>query len=446
MKSDFKILLINPWIHDFAAYDVWAKPLGLLYIAGVLNAHKLDVSYIDCLDRFHKNAKPVNPALRSGRGPYIKTAIKLPKGLEDVKRNYSRYGIPVSWFVDDLKSLNKKPDIILITSLMTYWASAVKETISVIKEVFTDIPVILGGIYASLCYEHAKKNSGADEVITGQGEKVIFDLIKKHTGFSIKNRFNPDDINALPYPALNLQSKINYVPVLTSRGCPFSCAYCASDFLNPNFYARDPFTVVNEILFWHKKYSVSDFIFFDDALLYKSAKHINLILQKIIDSKIKVRFHTPNALHIRWITLKTAKLMFMAGFETIRLGLETTEFENRKTMDKKVDKMQFQETVKYLKQAGFSRNQIGAYLLYGLPGQKNEQVEESIRVVKENNITPILAYYTPIPHTSMWDKAVSSSRYDLESDPVFTNNAIFPCRKEPFSWDTVAYFKKIIKE
>ncbi|MGD2036453.1 MAG: B12-binding domain-containing radical SAM protein, partial [Desulfobacterales bacterium] len=57
MKRDVPhILLVNPWIHDFAAYDFWAKPLGLLYLAALLRSHGLSVSYIDCLDRFHPRA------------------------------------------------------------------------------------------------------------------------------------------------------------------------------------------------------------------------------------------------------------------------------------------------------------------------------------------------------------------------------------------------------
>ena len=54
MKKDSPhILLINPWIDDFAAYDFWAKPLGLLTIAGILRMHGYTITYIDCLDRFH---------------------------------------------------------------------------------------------------------------------------------------------------------------------------------------------------------------------------------------------------------------------------------------------------------------------------------------------------------------------------------------------------------
>jgi len=47
-----KILLINPWIYDFAAYDLWMKPLGLLYIAGFLEESGYDVSLINWMDRY----------------------------------------------------------------------------------------------------------------------------------------------------------------------------------------------------------------------------------------------------------------------------------------------------------------------------------------------------------------------------------------------------------
>jgi len=82
------ILLINPWIHDFAAYDFWAKPLGLLTIAAVLRAHGISVSYIDCLDRFHRRAAQTDPWARYGRGSYLKTHIPKPDGLADVPRNF----------------------------------------------------------------------------------------------------------------------------------------------------------------------------------------------------------------------------------------------------------------------------------------------------------------------------------------------------------------------
>ena len=173
--------------------------------------------------------------------------------------------------------------------------------------------------------------------------------------------------------------------------------------------------------------------------------HIMPLLEGIVAAGIDVRFHTPNALHVRAITRPLARLMFQAGFHTIRLGLETTAFEGRQTMDRKVTEAEFIGTVGHLIAAGFGAGQIGAYLLAGLPGQDVADVEDSIAVVKQAGVTPVIAHYTPIPHTPMWPAAVASSRYDLASDPIFTNNAIFPCQSETFSWEVLSRLKRLTK-
>jgi radical SAM superfamily enzyme YgiQ (UPF0313 family) len=446
------ILLINPWIHDFAAYDFWAKPIGLLYLAAILRLHGFKVSYIDCLERFHPESQEGKKAgydgrfeangKKDGRGPYLKTPIPKPAGLENVPRNFSRYGIKPEWFVRDLSAI-LRPDLILITSLMTYWYSGVKETIETVKSIFPDVPVICGGIYATLCHDHAVSKIGADQVVSGPGEAIILKIVSDFTGYSVSPLFDAKDLSTYPYPAFDLQRKIPYVPLMTSRGCPFSCAYCASSFLHPNRMIRQPEQVVDEISFWHEKYGVNNFAFYDDALLVDSENHALKLFEAIIKKDLRVRFHTPNALHIREIDQKTAKLMYRAGFETIRLGLETTAFEKRNQLDHKVTENQFYQAVSCLLMAGFKKDQIGAYLLVGLPEQDLDSIAASIQLVKTSGIIPVPAHYSPIPHTRLWKKAVQLSRYDLESDPVFTNNAIFPCQRDEFSWETLSRLKHL---
>jgi radical SAM superfamily enzyme YgiQ (UPF0313 family) len=443
MKRDVPhILLVNPWIHDFAAYDFWAKPLGLLTLAALLRSHGFSVSYIDCLDRFHPKAPASDPAARYGRGPYLKTRIARPHGLRDVQRTFSRYGIKPQWFEEDLQAL-QPPDLILITSLMTYWYTGVQETIAILRTVFPGTAIILGGIYASLCHKHALKNAGADDLFSGPGEDALFDLIAKYTQANTTPRFNSQILDSYPYPALDLQNHINYVPLLSSRGCPFKCTYCASHFLNPIQMKRSPDSVLEEIKFWYQYYQVKDFILYDDAFLVNAEQHAIPLLEKIIQSDIHPRFHTPNALHIRGINAQTARLLYRAGFKTIRLGLETAEFDHRETIDRKVTEADFRQTAKYLKEAGFEKHQVGAYLLMGMPGQEFAAVERSIRAVQETQITPILAYYSPIPHTAMWPEAVAASRYDLEADPIFTNNSVLPCQSEVFNWETISGLKEL---
>ncbi|MBC8443636.1 MAG: radical SAM protein [Deltaproteobacteria bacterium] len=441
------ILLVNPWIHDFAAYDSWAKPLGLLTLAAILTASGFEISYVDCLNRFHPKAPETDPKSRYGRGPYLKQRIQKPKGLEDVPRRFSRYGIHPDWFREDLFAV-PPPDLILVTSRMTYQWPGVRETIGDLKKVFPKVPTVLGGVYATLCHDHAVANSGADHIIPGHAEKQIFRLVTRLTGFlsgsgSASAGFDPDNLDTYPYPALDLQTNISYVPLLTSRGCPFSCAYCASSLINDAFLRASPDRVVEEIVYWHARYHVSDFILYDDAFLIDAPTHAQPILEKVIRSKIKVRFHTPNALHVREISKSTAKLLFRAGFETIRLGLETAEADDHRHLDQKVTNREFMKAAAHLRDAGFTPDQVGAYLLVGLPGQHLSSVENSAAFVIRCGIRPVWAYYTPIAGTRLWEQAVRSSRYPLASDPIFTNNALFPCSREPFSWERLSYLRSL---
>jgi hypothetical protein len=438
------ILLINPWIHDFAAYDFWAKPLGLLYLAAVLRMHGFAVSYLDCLDRFHRRAVQTDPFLRCGRGPYLKSRIQKPAGIGDVTRTYSRYGIKKAWFREDLQSV-AKPDLILVTSGMTYWYSGVKEAIAVLREMVPNTPIVLGGVYPALWAPHAVQQSGADRIYQGVGAGDILQIAADATGFRAKPTFNPKDLNTYPYPAYDLQTQIGYIPILTSTGCPFSCAYCASSLLNPKSMRRAPESVIEEICFWRMAHGVRDFVFYDDALLMDPENHAIALFEGICRLKADLRFHTPNAVHIRKITGKLASLMFRSGMKTLRLGLETAEDDPHPSIDPKVTLEEFRKAARLLLNAGFTSEQVGAYLLVGLPGQRLESVVASIRTVKQCGLTPVPAYYTPIPGTALWPAAVASSRYDLQSDPVFTNNSVFPCQKEPFSWKTVSIIKQAVE-
>ena len=86
-QSSPHILLINPWITDFAAYNFWVRPLGLLYISSLLRENGFRVTLIDCLDLLIKTKT-------YGDGKLFKTKIEKPFSLKSIPRNYSRYGIP----------------------------------------------------------------------------------------------------------------------------------------------------------------------------------------------------------------------------------------------------------------------------------------------------------------------------------------------------------------
>jgi len=76
----------------------------------------------------------------------------------------------------------------------------------------------------------------------------------------------------------------------------------------------------------------------------------------------------------------------------------------------------------------------------GLPGQRAEEVVESIGFVEETGAKPILVEYSPIPGTPLFEKAKEISYYDVDKEPLFHNNSILPCHWEGF---TTADFRKL---
>lgn len=425
------IILINPWIYDFAAYDLWSKPLGLLYLAGFLRSCGFHIHAIDCMNVHHagmvKDSSLTRPVRRKyGTGKYWKEQVSKPTSLKHIQRSYSRYGISKQLFLKELRSI-ENPTVILVTSLMTYWYPGAKEAIALAKEVHPNTPVILGGIYALLCKDHAVAFSGADSVISESGVDVLSALPGILADFGIRTPRDIPDAPDLIYPAFDLYERNEYICLLTSTGCPYRCHYCAGHFLAPQFFRRDPSHVLDEILHWHKDYGVHDFAFYDDALLVGFETHLGIVLEELSKLNIDIRFHTPNALHVREINRDVAQKLYRSGFRTIRLGFETADPAMHLALDKKVSDGDFELSVGYLREAGFSKRDIGAYILIGLPDQSVESIEDTIHIVHRAGAYPYLAEYSPIPHTQLWEEAVKNSEYDIVNEPLFHNNTLIPC-------------------
>jgi radical SAM superfamily enzyme YgiQ (UPF0313 family) len=444
-KKSPRFLLINPWIHDFAAFDFWAKPLGLLKIATLLIENRIEIDFIDCLDYSQIVSYPdkVNPPKKKtfGRSSYPKEHITKPEVLKDVPRFFSRYGIPPSIFEDKLSKL-VPPDAILVTSFMTYWYPGVRETIDILKKWFNEATIILGGIYPTLCRDHAEKTMGADHVISGQGEKFVLDFIKDKYGVNT-NKFNSEDMNEYPIPAYFLYNKPDSALIETSRGCPYNCLYCSSRYIVPTFKRKKAEKVFEEIIYLHNQIGIENFAFADDALLLGS--DFEKLLELIAKSKIQCRFHTPNGIHASMISGRIAELMYINNFKELKIGVESMEDEFHHTMDHKLTSSDLFKAVNNLKNAGFKIEDIGAYVLIGLPMQTYEECIRSIDMVGDSGIKPYLSQFSPIPKSPLFEKACKSSVYDIASDPIFHNNSILPMRWDKFDWNHLFKLKTYIK-
>ena len=138
-----------------------------------------------------------------------------------------------------------------------------------------------------------------------------------------------------------------------------------------------------------------------------------------------VRLHTPNGLHVRAINPLVARLMRRAGVKTVRLSLETSSDEEaRERFSSKTGRDEFARAATSLLDAGFSPDDIGSYVLVGLPGQSPESVYETVEFSLSHGVKVRPALFSPVPGTVEYKRAVESGMIAPDADPLMENNTL----------------------
>ena len=433
-------LLINPWIYDFKCHDFWIKPHGLLRIATILKKSGCSADLIDCMDRFAPEMKDYKEKDDEfGKGKFYYEELAKPEIYAKIPRKYKRYGMPVDVFKNKLEKM-KKPDVIIMTSSMTYNYEGVFLAIDILKEKFERTKIILGGIYATLCTEHARKNKKISFVWKGSVDKPFFRVIKQCTGKEINC---DDNINEI-MPDYSFYRNNPHVAIRLTYGCPFNCTYCAIKNFYDGYYQIKRENVLAEL----KKYydtGIADVAFYDDALLYKNF-YIKSILKEIIKQNFKFRFHTPNGLHAAYIDEELAKLLKEAGFVDLRVSLETSDYELQKKTGGKITDENFKAAITNLKKAGYAGKDIGVYILAGLPGQTYYSVLKDVYYLMNKKVKIKLANYSPIPDTADFLRIKPDLRAQLAAEPLKQNELYFLTLNTDFGWEENEKIKIMINE
>jgi len=387
-----RILGVNPPVFDFAYMDLWSKPLGLLFLLKSLQQDN-DVALLDCISQAAKGEKTF------GRTRTIRTEIEKPQVYKNIPRRYYHYGLQKEQIISCLEKCygDESPDYILITSAMTYWYPGVKWIIELLKSIYPKATIALGGIYASLCPEHAA-TLGADILNKERSEPTA------------------------PYPAFDLYESPSYGVLMTSFGCPFSCKYCASKILWPHYHRRSLEAVIKDFEF-QKGLGIKDIAFYDDALLLDKENFFYPLTEKIA-SDSDIRMHTPNGLHVRQIDIKCAEILFNRNFKTIRLSLESIDPKVAHDSSDKVSRKEYNQAVKNLHTVGYTDKDCETYILVGLPNQDIQSVKDTIAFVKDCGGTPKLAEYSPIPGTPYFEE-IAAKMPQLRTEPLLQNNTVY---------------------
>ena len=466
-----RLLLVNPPIYDFTAYDFWLKPYGVLRVAGMLRG-RAEMALFDYLDRRHPAMQhagmqpsgiPASDAQHAarrrapradawGRGEFASVEVPKPPALAGrIARRFRRFGLPQSIFHRFLAA-NPPFDFALVQTGMTWWYPGVQEVIADLRSLAPKTRIVLGGPYASICPEHAA-SLGADLVVRGPDVEPLWRLLGVAP--------NP----AQP-PCWELYPRLETGVLRLTDGCPFRCSYCSVPRVYPRFEPR-PLDLALAELRLLQALGARNVAFYDDALLYQADKILVPFLKQVQGWQSKVQspeskarssesesstpaipnpetcalhsepssprssfiihhssfsFHTPNALHARFITRELAGQMVRAGFKTFYLGFESGSTEWQRQTGGKVEGGDLERAAANLVAAGADRRLITAYIIIGHPRGAAQQVEPSMRFVHGLGIRVMLSEFSPIPGTP--DGDLCRDVVDL-AEPLWHNKTAF---------------------
>lgn len=285
-----------------------------------------------------------------------------------------------------------KPDLIYVTSMFTYWYRSVWEAVRHYKKLFSKARVMVGGIYATLCPEHAKQ-SGADEVMAGQHPQA---------------QFYPPDPTVLP-------EKPDFVYSMTSYGCPNGCSYCATHLLyGKGIRQVSCKEVFEEIKLQHKR-GFKKIYFGDDNIGFNAEKHLIPLCELVIKNKLKMEFSVPGGMQATHVTKGLAKLMRQAGFRKVSSAIESVNEKVLLQMGRKNNSTRddLVRCIDNFEAAGFKRNEIDVYFIIGMPYQTLEDILDTLVFLIRLRVWPHPQRWTPIPGTLDY-KRYNLEKWDLE--------------------------------
>ena len=332
--------------------------------------------------------------------------------------------------------VNLSPDIVGITVTSPLMTRAV-ELVAVAKK--RGIRVILGGPHISALPRESLKESGADAVVIGEGEYTIVELCSKDDWSNIKGiaywrngelvsnqlRSPVDNLDILPFPArhildfrkyysdvefgLPLRKNEKLMRILSSRGCPYQCTYCASHCVfGRKLRLRSAKNILDEIEEARAKWGVKAFMFADDAFTVSSSR-LREISQLIIDKRLGIQWGCFSRVGL---TPEMMKLMKKAGCKIIGFGVETGSPDILKIIKKDINIKEVVDTFGDARKVGIKTK---AFFIVGLPGEREKEFRESMSLACRINPTYLWAsIFIPLPGSNIYKEMDESGKIHID--------------------------------
>ena len=403
LNSRLKVLLISPMYNS----SIVAPCLGLGYLASALKKNGHDVLILDGLrEKIEYNPSEWDIVGVSAMSTYF------PECIEEVKKAKS-YG---------LKTIIGGPHIICdpIQSLIDSGAdyAAIGEGERTMTQLAAGLPPAQVDGLAYWNNGKVVQSKQSDSMI-GETESGATTFLMKENMYTLQVgklkrdfQLNIDDfgrpdwssIDPRTYPVAPhgmIAHAHPIAPIITTRGCPYSCTYCSAPITaGKRMRYRDPKNVVDEIEMLVNDFGVKEIQIEDDNFTL-NRKHCITICEEILKRGIKVLWSLPNGVRIDKLDKEMLLLFKKAGCVSMALGIESA---NQRILDM-IKKELNQEIVKKVVQdvADVGIETVGFFMI-GFPTETKQEIENTINFALELPLTrAIFAKVTPLPGTELFD-------------------------------------------
>ncbi len=406
-----RIMLVDPPFYRFMGYYNRYFPLGLVLLGTVLReaGREVIVYDADC----NRKARDVDYSRLPERyGAYIAglNTASHP-AWEELRANLRRF----------------KPDLVGISGFTPKFGAAARVA-EICKADNADRPVVIGGPHATLRPEEILQNSPyIDVVVGGEGEATILELaahfgsqtgkpLEAIAGLAFRangsvlktpERKRARDLDAFPFAARELLlGQASYTAedmglIMTSRGCPFACAYCAITVWGRNMAYRSVENVVVEMRAVKARYGTRQFAIKDDTFTVNRTRAVEFC-ERLIAEKLDVNWDCNTRVNL--IDEPLLRLMKRAGCNEIKFGIESGSERVLETLDKGITRQDARRMAALVQQVGLLWT---GYFMMGIPGETTEDVRQTLEFMYElkPNFAAV-AVYEPFPRTAMFAEGV----------------------------------------
>jgi anaerobic magnesium-protoporphyrin IX monomethyl ester cyclase len=374
-----------------------------------------EVSVFDCI-----SACPL-PAEKQPDG-----IVRLGRGNDEVIRRVREFG----------------PDLVGISCCYTVHSPQCYEIAALVKDEYsTEVPVIVGGPHASNSPEDPLSRPYIDYVAVGEGEGIISEVCEAlesggpvdgirgllradGNGGLVGDPVRPriEDLDSIPFPRRDLFPLENYtarqrsypqdinnrrIPkttMVTSRGCPGNCVFCASSCMwGRRWIPRSPENIVAEIESLVRDFGIRELDFLDDNISV-SRERLLRICELIIAKGIDIKWTTPNGIAIWTLDHDLLRLMKKAGCYRLVFGLESGDPETIMFVRKRYSVEHVRDIIKFA-------NHIGmwtvATFIVGFPYESDKHIKNTMDFASSLGLDIAMFYsVTPYPATDLYDVCI----------------------------------------